>query len=123
MRLVLDGKAEILERSAAQVDSVIVNTQQQIDGLRERLQRERSRRDFLGRLDRFGDRVDLTAARPPTGNQAAQAGDSTVVGGLPVSLEDRVAALESQLEGLEQLRDDLLIRAARFRERVRRRSW
>lgn len=115
-------KARILERAAADVDSVIVSVENQIQGLRDRLQRERTSRDFRTGLDRFGDRADLTVSGPPTTDPTVQASDSTAVGGLPVSLEERVEALEAILESLELRRDELLLRAQMFRERIRRRG-
>ena len=115
-------KAEILERAAADIDTVVVDLEAQIAGLRDRLQRERSRRDFLGGVDRFGDRVDLTVSGPPGVDPTGQASDSTAVGGLPISLEERVEALESGVEALIARRDELQLRARMFRERIRSRG-
>ena len=103
------------------VDSVVVTLEGQIDDLSNRLQRQRARADFIGGVDRFGDRIDPTSGRIGRG-AGVSVSDSTGAGGLPVSLEDRITALEETLLSLIRFRDDLVFRAGQFRERIGRRG-
>lgn len=114
------NKAQILERTAAVVDTVILDTDEQIQAFEERLRNERRRRDLLAGIDRFGDRILPTG--PPRTDPTVQSSDSTAAGGRPVTLEERLEALRVYREELVEYRDQLLIKAEQFRLRVRRRS-
>ena len=114
----LRAKAELIETYAAIADTVIAETRRQIASLEARLVRERRTRDLLSGLDRFGDRQVPTG--PPTGGARVMGADSTDAGGRPVSLEDRIEELRSYVEELQEYRDQLLVRAKQFRERIRR---
>jgi len=117
----LRGKAEILEVTAARVDTLIQSIDDEISQLERRRDMERSRRDFFAGTTRFGD------LQPPTGTTGAadptvQATDSTAVGGRPVTLEQRIEARRDYRQILLNQRDLLLLRARDFRARVRRQS-
>ena len=116
----LRGKAEILEVTAARVDTLILSIDEEIRQLEVRRDTERSRRDFLAGTGRFGD------LQPPTGTTGAadpgvQATDSTAVG-RPISLEERIGAKRDYRQIMVDQRELLLFRARDFRARVRRRS-
>jgi len=115
------GKAEILEVTAARVDTLILSIDAEITQLEGRRDMERRRRDFLAGTGRFGD------LQPPTGTTSGadpgvQATDSTAAGGRPISLEERIVAKRDYRQILVDERERLLFRARDFRARVRRRS-
>jgi hypothetical protein len=112
------SKAQILERYAELVDTVLIENAAQIAELQDRLLTQRQRQDFLN--DRFGDRVVPTG--PPRLDPSVQVADSTDSGGRPITLEERLAAAQAYREELIGYRDQLLIRAQVFRQTVRRRS-
>ena len=110
-------KAELLERHAAVADSVIVNTDRQIQSLNDRLRIQRQLRDFVASTDRFEDtRVPVTTGAP-IGERTSPT-DSTVVGARPLTLEERIENLRVYRNQLESYRDQLLVRAAQFRRSV-----
>jgi hypothetical protein len=111
-------KAEILERTAAVVDTLIQDTDARIEALDERLRIERNRRDFLAGTDRFDDRR-LPVVTGPPGDPTVQSADSTVVNGRPLTLEERIESAREYRETLVEYRDQLLIRAEQFRRRLR----
>ena len=113
----LRSKAELLERHAVIADTVIQNTERQIEQLGGRLRRERQQRDFLASADRFDDTRVPVVTGAPTGARAA-ARDSTVAGALPLSLEERIQILRDYVSQLQTRRDQLRIRAEQFRRRV-----
>ena len=115
------GKAQILERYAARIDSLIPSIDDEISQLRSRRDMLRRHLDFIAGTARFGD------LRPPTGttagtDPAVQATDSTAVGGRPVTLDERIEAKLGYRQMLLEQRDLLLFRARDFRARVRSRS-
>ena len=114
------GKAEILEVTAARVDTLILSIDEEIRQLESRRDMERSRQDFLAGTGRFGD------LQPPTGttggaDPGVPATDSTALG-RPVTLEQRIEAKRDYRQILLNRRENLLLRARDFRARVRRRS-
>ena len=113
----LRSKAELLERHAVITDTVIQNTQRQIEQLSGRLRRERQQRDFLAAADRFDDTRVPVVTGPPTGARAAVT-DSTVAGARPLSLEERIQILREYVGQLQARREQLLIRAQQFRRSV-----
>lgn len=111
------AKAELLERRAADADSVIADTDRRIQDLNRRMRIERQGRDFLAGAERFDDtRVPVVAGRPAGGQRAES--DSTVVGARPQTLEERIEALTRYRAELEAYRDELRVRARQFRLRV-----
>ena len=113
----LSAKAELLERRAADADSVIVDTDRRIQDLNRRVRIERQGRDFLAGAERFDDtRVPVVAARPTPGQRPAS--DSTVAGARPQTLEERIEALTQYRVQMEAYRDELRVRARQFRLRV-----
>ncbi len=115
------GKAQILERTAARVDTLILSIDNDISQLESRREMQRRHRDFIAGTGRFGD------LRPPTGttagtDPAVQAADSTTVGGRPVTLDERIEAQRVYRRILLDQRNLLLFRARDFRALVRRRS-
>lgn len=110
-------KAEVLERKAADADSVIRNTEGLIQTLSNRLRTQRQVRDMVASLDRFDDtRVPVVTGAPP--GDRASVTDSTVVGARPLTLEERIEVLRDYITQLEAYRDQLLIRAEQFRRSV-----
>jgi hypothetical protein len=116
----LEAKAQLLDRRAAVADTIIADVDDRIDALNERLRIERQRRDFLANADRFDDTRVPVVSSEGAGERPAAA-DSTVAN-RPVTLEERLQALQGYREQLVSYRDQLLIRARQFRERVRRAS-
>lgn len=113
----LSFKAELLERRAADADSVIADTDRRIQDLTRRMRIERQGRDFLAGAERFDDtRVPVVAARPTPGQRPAS--DSTVAGARPLTLEERIEALTHYRAQMEAYRDELRVRARQFRLRV-----
>ena len=115
------GKAQILERTAARVDTLILSIDDDIGQLESRREMERRHRDFIAGTGRFGD------LQPPTGttagaDPAVQVTDSTTAGGRPVTLDQRIEARRAYRRILLDQRDLLLFRARDFRDRVRSRS-
>jgi hypothetical protein len=115
----LQAKAEILERRAAVADTLIQNTDETIDQLTARLRVERQRRDFLANADRFGDTQVPVVTGQPAGERSGAPADSTSAGSGPLTLEERIGREQAYREDLVQYRDQLLIRARQFRQRVR----
>lgn len=110
-------KAEVLERKAADADSVIRNTEGLIQTLSNRLRTQRQVRDMVASLDRFGDtRVPVVTGAPPGDRTSVT--DSTVVGARPLTLEERIEELRDYVTQLQAYRDQLLIRAEQFRRSV-----
>lgn len=113
----LRAKAELLERRAADADSVILDTERRIRDLNRRQRIERQGRDFLAGAERFDDtRVPVVGARPTGGQRPAS--DSTVAGARPQTLEERIEALDEYRLQMEAYRDELRVRARQFRLRV-----
>lgn len=111
------AKAELFERRAVVVDSLIGRTEREIRSLGDRLRTQRQRRDFLAGAERFDDtRVPVVAGTTTGGRPAA--GDSTVVGARPLTLEERIQLHQDYLEQLRAHREQLLIRAQQFRRAV-----
>jgi hypothetical protein len=118
--LELRTKAEILERKAEEVDSLLADISRRVQRLEAELRLERMEGDFSAGIDRFDDR------RLPVGPGRQTAEDE------PVVPADSAAALESlppaqQIESLRRsqerlviLRQEMLDRAAAFRERLER---
>ena len=113
----LRAKAELLERRAADADSVLVDTERRIQELNRRLRIERQGRDFLAGAERFDDtRVPVVTGRP--GGERTPVSDSTVSGARPQTLEERIQALTEYRRQMESYRDELRVRAQQFRLRV-----
>jgi hypothetical protein len=111
------AKAELLERRAVVADTLIRYTERQIQSLDQRLRTERQRRDFLAGAERFDDtRVPVVTGAPAGERTAAR--DSTVAGGRPMTLEERIQLHRDYLGQLQAYRDQLLIRAQQFRRAV-----
>ena len=112
------AKAELLERQAAVADTLIQEKEKEISSLTGRLRNQRQRRDFMAGTDRFDDtRVPVVPGRP-TG-EPANSSDSTVAGQRPITLEERIQGLRDYVDQLAGYRDQLLIRARVFRQRIR----
>jgi hypothetical protein len=115
----LEQKAQILERRAAVNDTLIQYQDRQIKQLQERQRLERQRRDFMAGAGRFDD------TRTPVLSGAAGADarltvvDSAGTDPRPLTLEERIDALQQYRAQLVEDRDQLLIRAAEFRKHVR----
>lgn len=115
----LQAKAEILERRAAVADTLIQNADATIEQLGARLRVERQRRDFLANADRFGDTQVPVVAGQPGGDRSPAVADSTAADTRPLTLEERIARERAYREDLVQYRDQLLIRARQFKQRIR----
>lgn len=113
----LRAKAELLERRAAVADSVISNTERQVQSLTNRLRTQRQARDLVASLDRFDDTRVPVVTGSPTGDRTS-ATDSTVAGARPLTLEERIELLQDYIAQLESYRDQLVIRAQQFRRSV-----
>jgi hypothetical protein len=112
------AKALLLERLAGVADTLIQQTEQEIETLNRRLRDQRRLGDFMAGTDRFDDtRVPVVTGAP--GGTRLPSADSTVAGQRPITLEERIEALGESLEQLRSYRDQLLIRARVFREQVR----
>ena len=113
------AKAELLEHRARQANDNISDIDEQLVTLRERERFNRSRRDNLSELGRFDDNrlpVGPPGRGPGTDPLVGVApGDSTTVQ-RPRPLEDQIRGLENLRAGLMRDRDQLRIRASRFRE-------
>ncbi|HKJ02209.1 MAG TPA: hypothetical protein VJ997_07130 [Longimicrobiales bacterium] len=112
------AKADLLERQAAVADTLIQEKEREIQALTSRLRRERQRRDLLAGTDRFDDTRVPVVTGSPTG-QPTPSSDSTVAGQRPITLEERIQMLRDYVEQLESYRDQLVIRAQVFRQRIR----
>jgi len=111
------AKAEVLERQAVETDTLIASKQDEIRQLTDRLRIQRAARDFMAGTGRFDDTRVPVVAGSPTGNRPAVT-DSTVAGARPMSLEERIQALQDYVRQLENFRDQLRIRAREFRARI-----
>lgn len=111
------AKAELFERRAVVVDSLIGRTEREIQSLSDRLRTQRQRRDFLAGAERFDDTRVPVVVGMPTGDRRA-GGDSTVVGARPLTLEERIQLRQDYLAQLRAHREQLLIRAQQFRRAV-----
>lgn len=113
----LRAKAEVLERRAALADTVIRDTERKIQDLNRRLRTERQGRDFLAAADRFDDtRVPVVTTPQAAGRPAVS--DSTVASARPQTLEERIESLSGYLRQMQAYREELLVRARQFRQRV-----
>lgn len=113
----LRAKAELLERQAAVTDTVIADTERQIETLNGRLRTERQLRDFMAGADRFDDTRVPVVAGPPTEGRVPAA-DSTRGGAPALTLDERIEMLREYRDELQAYRDQLLIRADQFRRRI-----
>ncbi|HSG07276.1 MAG TPA: hypothetical protein VLA36_02895 [Longimicrobiales bacterium] len=114
----IQAKAAILERQAVVADTLIQEKEREIQALTARLRNQRQRRDFVAGTDRFDDTRVPVVAGAPTGERTPSS-DSTVVGQRPITLEERIQMLQDYVEQLASYRDQLLIRAQVFRQRIR----
>ena len=112
------AKAALLERQAGVADTLIQDKNREIDALTARLRNQRQRRDFVAGTDRFDDTRVPVVTNPPPGTLTPST-DSTVAGGRPITLEERIQLLRDYVEQLASYRDQLLIRAEVFRQRIR----
>lgn len=115
----LEQKAEILDRRAEIADTLIADTRNRIRQLQERQRRDRQRRDFMAGAGRFDDTHPPVIAGGATGDEGANPPDSTGANAQPVTLEQRIQALQKHMDQLKNYRDQLLVRAAQFRSHVR----
>lgn len=114
----IQAKAAILERQAIVADTLIQEKEREIQALTARLRNQRQRRDFVAGTDRFDDTRVPVVAGSPTGERTPSS-DSTVAGQRPITLEERIQMLRDYVEQLGSYRDQLLIRAQVFRQRIR----
>lgn len=112
------AKAALLERQAGVADTLIQDKNREIEVLRGRLRNQRQRRDFVAGTDRFDDTRVPVVTNPPLGDRTPST-DSTVAGQRPITLEERIQMLQDYVEQLASYRDQLLIRARVFRQRIR----
>jgi len=113
----LRSKAQLLERQAADIDTLLVDTDRRTQALDGRLRVQRQRGDLLAGVERFDDtRVPVVVGAPPAGGVPA---DSVGVGTRPLTLEERIEELRIYRTQLEAYRDQLLIKAETFRQRIR----
>lgn len=112
------AKAALLERQAGVADTLIQDKNREIEVLRARLRNQRQRRDFVAGTDRFDDTRVPVVTNPPLGERTPST-DSTVAGQRPITLEERIQMLQDYVEQLVFYRDQLLIRARVFRQRIR----
>ena len=113
----LETKAQLVDRQAAQADTVVQDIDQQIETLSERLRVQQQRGDLLAAVGRFDDTnlpVGVTGGPPP----ADLAADSTGVGNRPMTLEERIEALTDWRAQMASYRDQLIIKAEIFRRRI-----
>ncbi len=113
----LRSKAQLLERQAADIDTLLVDTDRRMEALDGRLRIQRQRGDLLAGVERFDDtRVPVVISGPPPGGVPA---DSAGVGTRPLTLEERIEELRIYRTQLAAYRDQLLIKAETFRQRIR----
>jgi ribosomal protein L12E/L44/L45/RPP1/RPP2 len=115
----LEQKAEILELRAQMADTLIDDTRNRIKQLQERQRRDRQRRDFMAGTGRFDDTHTPVIGAGAGGDEGAIPVDSTGANAQPVTLEQRIEALQAHVQQLEAFRDQLRVRAAQFRSHVR----
>ncbi len=114
-------KAQLLERQATFVQTLIDEADDRIRTLNNRLRIRRQSSDLLASVDRFDDtRVPVVAGGPPRTGVAA---DSTAAGGRPLTLEEQIQQLEAYRAQLEDRRQSLLVRAGLFRGSGRSITW
>ncbi len=116
----LRRKAAQEEYRASQYRALLEEIDRRLQELKEAQRRDRSARDFLAGLDRFGDsRLPVTNPVRRTDTGRDPAGVPTVAdtagGGRPLSLEERIAALEVQKGLAQELMERALANAAQFR--------
>jgi hypothetical protein len=113
----LRSKAQLLERQAADIDTLLLDTDRRMEALDSRLRIERQRGDLLAGVERFDDtRVPVVVGAPGGGAVPA---DSAGVGTRPLTLEERIEELRVYRTQMEAYRDQLLIKAETFRRRIR----
>jgi hypothetical protein len=113
----LRSKAQLLERQAADIDTLLVDTDRRMEALGSRLRIQRQRGDLLAGVERFDDtRVPVVVGAPAAGGVPA---DSAGVGTRPLTLEERIEELRIYRAQMEAYRDQLLIKAETFRRRIR----
>lgn len=111
------GKAQLLEQLAAQADTAIQDVDRQIKELTARQRRQLQMNDLVAGLERFDDtRLPVVTNAPPSGR--APAADSTGAGPRPLTLQERIQALQDYRKQLEAYRDQALIRAKEFRRKL-----
>ena len=118
----LRAKAEVLELRAALADTLIRHYDRQIADLRARQRVDRDRGNLLAGLRRFGDtEVPVVPVRPPGGSQRVPVvpGDSAAARASELTLEQRIESLLRARAQTEAYRDQALLRAERFRRRLR----
>lgn len=115
-------KADLAERHAREADSTIARIDRDLERLRGRLRLDRIHSDARASRRRFDD------AQPPVGAAGSRnrdldrlmPDDSTGVSIHRLPLPQQIEALEGWKEQLVHYRDEMLGRAERFRERLRR---
>jgi Mg2+ and Co2+ transporter CorA len=114
-------KAQLLERQADFVQTLIDEADDRIRALNNRLRIRRQSVDLLASVDRFDDtRVPVVTGGPPRGGVAP---DSTLAGGRPLTLEEQIEQLGAYREQLQDRRQSLLLRAEIFRGAARSITW
>lgn len=111
-------KAGLLERRAATADTTIQEVDRQIKSLNDRLRLRRQVGDLVNNIDRFGDTQVPVVSGQPTGGRTTSP-DSSSVGPVPVTLDERLRQLKEYRQNLVNYRDQVLVRARQFRESVR----
>lgn len=118
----LAAKADLLERKAEALQTMLGEVDREIERLESLLRLQRSRQSFQGNLERFGD--TQVPVGPPTrrGSRDAEAGrapaDSTGVPGPEEPLDQRIRRLQLFRIQVESARDQFLARAGLFRQRL-----
>jgi hypothetical protein len=117
----LRAKADYLERTANQYESLFDFNQERLEAYRRDQTLLRRAGDVLADNSRFGDQA--LPVRPPGGRTVPppdQTGtpvgaDTTGVVGMPLTLEDRIAALEAVQEEITERIQIILVRARNLR--------
>lgn len=125
----LRQKATFLEFTAAQYSEQLAYNERQLEGLRLHQSLDRRSRDFLADFTRFDDPavpVGVPGNRevtPPGQDPALPPADSLGVQGVPLTLEQKIEALEAlQEEGTERIQN-VLNRARLLRRRAGGGEW
>jgi hypothetical protein len=116
----LRAKANILEIRAGAYEDQLAFNQTQLEALRREQQLLRRSGDFLADFTRFDDPTvpvgpPTSRTVPPPGQVQPQGADSTQVGEPPLTLEQRIRALEVLQEEIAQRIQNIRIKAAGLR--------
>jgi hypothetical protein len=125
----LRQKATLLEFTATQYSEQFAYNERQLEGLRRDQALLRRSGDFLADFTRFDDPT-LPVGTPTNRNVALRnqedlplAADSSRVSGAPLTLEQRIEALEALQEEITERIQNVLTRAQIFRRRAGGGEW